>query len=522
MAYLGGLIVDPVAATDGDAWVRTDLPQPELRVWVDGVPVTLATAGVMADVNAAVAAHEGASTTVHGIMDTSNLVAFDPVECSMSLPAGGSIVLAADNDDGGAINAPRALFGQVGVAHLTVDESLAIQTPIVWAGGSDPFIDLPSGYPTVSNLSAARLEGEQGSFYLDRASHTGTQPAASLADADFSGLGPAQFDGLEAAGSVAVDAAGIALKQEGGAVVYDTLAGYGKYRQFVGRLAPQNPAFTELDWQYRVASFNWTWDPVTGAYAKEEPGDAAFQLAFESEWENHVEWNLDLTTRTDNLSHRRMGFFYDKANGNASWRFATTDGISFAVGHGDEGLASFETDAGTVKSLCLQARSNNLGYARTQAVNRAGKMVSLLITPDAGGGTIFGLSDVNLALVYADVQLAVGTSTALPLSFATNSAVRGGITSAGVWCVGSMGTTNAAAGEVLVGAGKRFSSRTSNPAVAAPLLGLDASDRTVLYLQSKPLSLQGAATAATSGAALGFIKALVGGVAVKIPYFADV
>jgi hypothetical protein len=103
-------------------------------------------------------------------IDGAVAVYYDPAEKRVMLPAGGSIILLPDGPDGGSINVAGVQAVHMSVDHVTVygDGSgvgIYLQSPIEWAGGDDPFVQLPADYPMVPNLDAEFLGGEDGAFY---------------------------------------------------------------------------------------------------------------------------------------------------------------------------------------------------------------------------------------------------------------------------------------------------------------------------------------------------------------------
>ncbi|HET7229538.1 MAG TPA: hypothetical protein VFJ16_06015 [Longimicrobium sp.] len=695
MPYLGALISDPLAASDGDAWVRVDLAHPEFRVWMNGAAVTLATAGEVVDLNATVTAHIGATTNVHGIADTSALVTTPAMTTAIATAvdahnaATTNVHGIADTTElvttpamttaiATAVDAHSAVTTNVhGIAdtaelvtnaglQTALDTHSAVTTNVhgiadtaelVTNAGLQTALDTHSAVTTnvhgiadtaelvttpamdaaltaavnAYNAVTTNVHGIADTAELVTGTEMNTAVATALDEHNITTAGvhgivdvtdlvttglmqtainaavgghknatnsvhgitdttllvttPAMdtaiaavvdahnaaaegVHGLPATSSVVgydtvermvtlpdggnivltPDAgeggnitaaggefsellvsntvqmnAGAHISDEGQGFTWATGPGYGKYRQFVGHLTPTNPLYPETDWQYRIGSYNWLWDKTTGGSVKDVPGDAAFQMVFESSWENLFEWNFDLSTRSDNLGHRRLGFFYNKDTASALWQLSTTDGIALNLGGGDEAQLSWQSTTAVSKTMLMQAKSNNNAHAVVRAVNGAGNYLASQISGATTNGSNYaGLGDVNVALLHSNVPMLVGPFTASALNLMTAGTLRGGITSGGVWCLGSMATTDAAAGELVLQAGKRITSRTSNAAVSAPLIGLDTSDRTALYLQSKPLNLQSPSTATTAGAALGYIKAVIGGTTVKIPYFADV
>jgi hypothetical protein len=140
--------------------------------------------------DAELALHAAATTDVHGIADTSLLWPLDPVEKRWMPPAGYSILLQQDpmSADGGSINVYGIQAVHESVDHVTIygdtfsGVGIYLLAPIEWAGGDDPFIQLPAAYPMVPNLDAEFVGGHDSAYLLSRANHTGSQPAASISD----------------------------------------------------------------------------------------------------------------------------------------------------------------------------------------------------------------------------------------------------------------------------------------------------------------------------------------------------
>lgn len=144
---------------------------------------------------AALASHEADTTAIHGIANTANLVLTSDTRLSDArtptahaathAPSGSDPLDAyyralADGDFPGGISSTGTVdFSSA--SFMAIPSSVEVGGPLVWTGGSTAFITgLPSGAGNVTNLDADKLDGQHGSYHLDRAHHTGTQAIGTI------------------------------------------------------------------------------------------------------------------------------------------------------------------------------------------------------------------------------------------------------------------------------------------------------------------------------------------------------
>jgi hypothetical protein len=199
--YHGGLSADPAEPREGELWLRTDLDPVELRGWVGGVAVTLpagsGTAGPVAwsDITGTPTTLAGYGITDDVILegDTRLTDARTPTLHASTHESGGSDPLDMDSI-AGMLDASK-LYGTATLAGLAVTDSEAsFNAGALVAGlrsfGSMEFVGLSFGEAPLGNIpsfsglnvnfDADELDGQHGSYYLDRANHTGTTPLSTL------------------------------------------------------------------------------------------------------------------------------------------------------------------------------------------------------------------------------------------------------------------------------------------------------------------------------------------------------